>query len=130
MQLIEDARRQRRAEGRAQHYFENVGTKAGSIEAYSASPFNRVKLIVGVLDPNIGENGATSRGCSELVRASPSSALIITRSPRDWVGAPSTDSRGPVGHRWAAGLAGCTERTNLSAKPRVMRQGGRTSGGR
>lgn len=65
------------------HYFESVARRAGSIESYSVSPFRQVKLIVGVLYPNIGDNGSTNRGCSELVRVNPSSALILTRSPRD-----------------------------------------------
>jgi hypothetical protein len=65
------------------HYFESVGGEAGSTETYSASPFHHVKLIVGLLSPNIGDNAAANKGCSELVRATPASALILTRSPGD-----------------------------------------------
>lgn len=65
------------------HYFESVGASAGSIETYSASGFDHVTLIVGVLSPNIGDNGASNKGCSELVRLSPASALILTRAPGD-----------------------------------------------
>lgn len=72
------------------HYFEGVGGRAGSIETYSVSPFHQVKLIVGLLDPNLGDDGATNKGCSEMVRVSPPSALILTHSPRDkrLLGAP------------------------------------------
>lgn len=65
------------------HYFENVGASAGSIETYSASGFDHVTLIVGLLAPNIGDGGASNKGCSELVRVSPVSALILTRAPGD-----------------------------------------------
>jgi hypothetical protein len=65
------------------HNFESVGASAGSIKTYPASGFDHVKLIVGVLSPNIGNNGASNKGCSELVRVSPASALILTRAPGD-----------------------------------------------
>ena len=63
--------------------FEEVAGIAGAGESFSIPPFNRVTLIAGELYPNLGNSGKGKTGCSQLVRITPASVLILSRSPRD-----------------------------------------------
>jgi len=63
--------------------FEEVAGIAGAGESFSISPFNQPTLVAGYLYPNIGNSGKGKIGCSQLVRITPASVLIRSRSPKD-----------------------------------------------